>query len=259
MPGFAEFLKFKISKHKFQEVVDEAVSCAASGQRKLFVPCNVDMIVKSRTDTAFRDIMMADVVLLPDSVPLIWALRLLGDPVLERVAGSDLLIEICKAASERNLRIFFLGAAEGVAKAAAEALTRKILKLNVAGVYSPPIGFENNKEENAKITRKITESKADILFLGFGAPKQEKWIWGHKDEIYPKVSICVGGSFDMAAGRVKRAPVWVRNNGLEWFWRLCLEPRRLWKRYLTGNTIFIGLVIREYVKLKFNSEKKNFA
>ncbi|GAG30117.1 unnamed protein product, partial [marine sediment metagenome] len=120
--------------------------------------------------------------------------------------------------------------------------------LIIVGTYSPSFAFENDEDENRKIVEMINKSSPDVLFVGLGPPKQEKWIWRYKDEINVPVSIAVGASFDFVAGSVKRAPKWMQKISLEWLFRLCQEPRRLWKRYLVGNIIFIWMVLKEFIK-----------
>ena len=124
--------------------------------------------------------------------------------------------------------------------------------LQIAGVYSPPFKKQFFERENEKMIALINKVKPDVLFVGLGAPKQERWIWRHKNELQVPVFIGVGAAFDFIAGTVKRAPLWMQRCGLEWLFRLCQEPRRLWRRYLVGNPIFLWLVVKELVKKWFD-------
>jgi len=206
---------------------------------------NVHHINVLQKDKEFRKIYSRAALVLPDSRPLMWASRILRQPIRERVAGSDLLPLLCQNAAQKKYRLFFLGSAPGVAKKAAEILTQKYPGLIFAGTHSPSFGFENNEKENREIVDFIKQCRPDILFVGIGAPKQEKWIYRHLDELHIPVSMAVGASFDFIAGTEKRAPRWMQNIGLEWFFRFCQEPTRLWERYLFGNAVFIYLVFKE--------------
>ena len=230
------------------ETIREIDKLIKKGQPSYVVTPNVHHISVLQKDKKFREIYSQADLVLPDSRPLMWAARILGQPIRERVAGSDLLPLLCRTAAQTKHRLFFLGSAPGVAKKAAEILTQKYPGLNIAGTYSPSFGFENNTKENRKIVAFVKQCRPDILFVGVGAPKQEKWIWEHKDELSVPVSIAIGASFDFIVGTVKRAPKWMQEAGLEWFFRLCHEPGRLWKRYFFGNLLFIWLVFKEMMK-----------
>src|SRR5690606_16417580 len=117
--------------------------------------------------------------------------------------------------------------------------------MNIVGCYSPPYGFEKDEEENERIVAMLREASPDIVLVGVGAPKQEKWIHRYHGRYRAPISIGIGGTFDLIAGRIKRAPVWMQRSGTEWVWRLCQEPKRLWKRYLVEDVKFLKLVIQE--------------
>jgi N-acetylglucosaminyldiphosphoundecaprenol N-acetyl-beta-D-mannosaminyltransferase len=161
-------------------------------------------------------------------MPLVWASRLQGEPLPERVAGVDLVMECARLSAERGYRIFLLGAAPGVADVAAEAMERRYPEVQVVGTHSPPSLSEN---DNTVTLARVKEANPDILLVAFGAPRQEIWIHEHMQSLNVPVCIGVGGSFDMISGRVSRAPEWMRHTGFEWFYRFILEPKRLWKRY----------------------------
>lgn len=214
----------------------------------LVVTPNVHHINILQKDNEFREIYSQASMVLPDSKPLFWTSKILKMPLKERVAGSDLLPSFCKLAAKKRYRLFFLGSGPGIARKAADILTEINPGLIIAGTYSPPFGFEDDEGENRKIVEMINKSNPDVLFVGLGAPKQEKWIWRYKDEINVPISIAVGAAFDFIAGNVKRAPRWMQKFGFEWFFRLYQEPRRLWKRYLIGNFIFLWLFLKESIK-----------
>lgn len=243
-----ELLGLSILNKSFSEIVCEIDDCIKKKCKKIYFPVNVDMVVKSQHDGEFRSVLKANPSLLFDGMPLIWAANFLGNSVGEIISGSDLFPALCKFAAANKYKVFFLGAEPGVAIKAAGLLRTIYPSLTVAGVYSPPYGLESTQGECQKIVDMINKSTADILFIGLGAPKQEKWIWKHKDLIHAPVSVCIGAGFDFMAGKLKRAPKWMRRAGLEWFWRLMLEPRRLWKRYLIDDMKFFQLVLKEKLK-----------
>lgn len=206
---------------------------------------NVDHIVKVQTDPEFAGIYRNASLVLPDGKPLLWAAKFLGTPLKEKISGSDLFPELCEVATERGHKLFFLGGRPGAALKAAEVLKNKYPNIQIVGVNSPSFGFEDDKAENARIIKMIKDAKPDILFVGLGAPKQEKWIYRHYKEFNVPMSIGIGVTFEFVSGMVKRAPLWMQKAGLEWFWRLMMEPKRLWKRYLVDDMKFFWLVLRQ--------------
>ncbi len=212
------------------------------------ISINVDVLIKARKDLEFKSVINNSELVLADSRILLFSSFFLGRPLEENITGSNFVLNFSDWAAKKGYKLFLLGAAPGVAAKAAEILIQKNSALRIVGTYSPPFGFGNNEEENKKIIKMIKESSPDVLFVGLGAPMQEKWIWRFKDEYQVPVSIGVGATFDFISGNVKRAPKWIQIIGLEWLFRLCQEPRRLWKRYLIGNTIFIWLVLKEFIK-----------
>lgn len=215
--------------------------------------CNVDHLVKLRSDYHFRRVYEEAGATIADGMPIVWASRLLGKPLKRRVSGSDILPELGYALERKRYRIYFLGAAEGVAAEAKQRLLERFPALHIVGCYSPPIGFEQDDEECGRIVGLLREANPDLVFVGVGSPKQEKWIHRYCREYGAPVSIGIGASFDFLAGRIKRAPAVFRRSGLEWLWRLVREPKRLWRRYLVEDTRFAALLIRE---LKNNKRRE---
>ncbi len=222
------------------------------------LPLNTDVTVKVHADAHLRQIFHAAALVVADGMPLVWASHWLGTPLKERVAGSDLFISLCGLAAERGYRVYFLGALPGVAAKAAAVLAGRFPGLQVAGTYSPPFGFDNDEEESARIVQMIRDARPDILFVGVGAPKQEKWIARFCQQYQVPVSVAVGASFDFAAGNVRRAPVWMQRLGLEWAWRLLMEPARLWRRYLLENPLFFYLVWKQAMAKRADKHGGNF-
>lgn len=226
-----------------------AVEQAIIGSTPCFVVTpNADVIVKFQDDRDFREIYSKAYLVLPDGMPLLWAAAFLGTPLKEKVSGSDLFIQLCAVAAAKGYKVFFLGARPGVAQKAADELKRQMPLLEICGTHSPSFVFDKDNAESDKIVRMLQEAKPDILFVGVGSPRQEKWIYKYKDCYNIPVSISVGISFDYAAGTVKRAPQWMQRSGLEWAGRLLAEPRRLWKRYLIDDMKFFGLVLQQKLR-----------
>lgn len=212
--------------------------------RNLVMPVNVDVLMQVQEDAELREICKSAAVLLADGMPIVWMSRFLGVPLPERVTGADLLPEICRFAATSGARVFFMGGQPGAAAETARRLSIRHPELIVAGTVCPPFGFEEDPVESARIVSQINESHVHILFIGVGAPKQEKWIARHRGQLSIGSAICVGAAFDFAAGYVTRAPKFLRSAGLEWAWRLGKEPRRLWRRYILRDAAFFRLAIR---------------
>ena len=224
--------------------IDEFV---ASDKHKIVVTPNVDHLVKLQTDKVFLSAYQSANLVLTDGVPLLWAAKIMGTPIKEKVSGSDLFPKLCERAALKNYSLFFLGGLEGVAEKAFQKLKEDYPDLNVIGVYSPPFGFEDKALENEKILKLINIHEPDILCVGLGAPKQEKWLYKHRDQLKVKVSLGIGASFDFVAGNVKRAPIWMQNNGLEWLFRTFQEPKRMFKRYFIEDLIFFPIVLKFFI------------
>jgi len=211
----------------------------AAGVPRQAVVVNAAKLVKMRHDPELRRcILQADLVG-PDGVPVVWASRALGDSLPGRVNGTDLMIRLLELADRKRYRVFFFGATEAVVGQVVRLVGRRYPRLVVAGYRNGYFG----KDEEPAIVEQIRRSHADILLVGFGTPAKEKWVNRYLHRM--GVSVChgVGGSFDVMVGKVRRAPMWMRRFGLEWLWRVIQEPGRMWKRYLTTNMVFIGLLI----------------
>ena len=186
-------------------------------------------------------------LVLADGLPVVLASRLLKRRLPGRVAGSDLVPALFSSASaEKPLRVFLLGAAPGVATRAATHIAQRWPAVKTVGTYSPPLGFEFDDQENARILKLVETAAPDVLVIGLGAPKQELWIHRHRQQIAAPVALCVGATIDFLAGEKRRAPQWMQRAGLEWLHRCASEPRRLAKRYARDAVIFPQLVWRQW-------------
>ena len=208
--------------------------------------CNVEHVVLMNSNEEFRNAYKRADWVFPDGMPLVWFSRLIGRPLPERVSGSDLLPEVCRIAEKKGLRIFLLGGTSDVTPLAQKKLLELFPKLQIAGIATPWIDLEKCGDHDDNIVDTINTTHPDIIFVGFGAPKQEIWTDLNRHRLKTGVICMVGGTFDFLARKTIRAPRWMQEAGLEWFWRLCHEPKRLWKRYLIGNLIFLGLVWKEW-------------
>lgn len=213
---------------------------------RFVVTPNVDHIVQLQTHEEMRQAYREASLAIADGQPIVWASRWLGRPLPERVAGSDLVPQLfASATAEQPLRVMLLGAGPGVGLRAAERIRQSWPHVEIVAVDSPPLGFEHRAEENERILRLVAETAPHLLIVGLGAPKQEIWTLKHRDRLRANVALCVGATIDFLAGDQHRAPAWMRRSGLEWFYRLLCEPRRLAKRYLRDAWHFPQLIWEE--------------
>lgn len=193
---------------------------------------NLDHLAIAAEDTEFRDAYLNADLVVADGAPVVWLARLGGTPLKERVAGSDLFFTLGRASAESGITLFFLGGVEGAADKAKAVLEEKFPGTKIIGTYCPPFATFSTEEEQDKIRDIVKAANPDVLLVAFGAPKQEKWIAKNRERLGVPIAIGVGGSFEMAAGILKRAPVWMQKVGLEWAYRFAQQPRRLFDRYI---------------------------
>lgn len=236
-----------------QKIIDD---WAVPRKRSMITTPNVDVIVQLYSNKQLRDDFGRAEIVLADGAPIVLASRLLGTPLKERVAGADILPRLCERARDRNLRVMLLGGGEGVAQAAAQNLRIRYPGLDIHA-HTPSFGFDTKPDECISIVTRINELKPHLLFVGIGTPRQERWIVSHQDSYYPCVSMGVGGSFDFEAGRIKRAPELFRKTGFEWLFRLAMEPRRLYRRYLIDDRRFLGIVADELFAKLMDRRSRN--
>lgn len=201
---------------------------------------SVHGIVTAVKDPAFRSILNRADLATPDGMPVVWALRSFGLAGQNRVYGPDLMLALCQDAEERGHRLFLYGASEIALDALERNLKSRFPALSIAGRISPPFRSLTAGEDEA-ITREIRDSGADMVFVGLSTPKQEMWMAQHAGRLPGRILIGVGAAFDFHAGHLRQAPPWMRRRGLEWLFRLWMEPKRLWKRYVLETPVFIPL------------------
>jgi N-acetylglucosaminyldiphosphoundecaprenol N-acetyl-beta-D-mannosaminyltransferase len=210
---------------------------------------NIHGIVESQRDHGLRQIHNDAGLVTPDGMPLVWASHLFGFRGVERVYGPDLVLAMCKRSVGRGYRHYFFGGAPGVAGQMADCLRQRFPGLVVAGTYAPPF-HPLTAEDNNKIVKAINKARPDIVWVGLGTPKQERWMAAHVGRVNAGALIGVGAAFDFLSGSKRQAPRWMQRSGLEWFFRVVTEPRRLWRRYATNIPAFSGLFLAQVMGLR---------
>jgi N-acetylglucosaminyldiphosphoundecaprenol N-acetyl-beta-D-mannosaminyltransferase len=229
-----------------------------SAQKPLLVMGpNAQLVTLAQRNPTFLKALNTASLNIPDGISVVLASKLLGRPTPARVTGGDLMERLCLESARHNLRVFFLGGLPDAAHQAALRLQERYPGFSVAGAYCPPDGFDHDPVEQAYIRKLVSEAAPDLLFVAFGAPKQEIWMLDSCPTLPIGAALSVGAAFDTQAGMRKRAPRWTHSLGVEWLYRLIREPRRLWRRYLFGNTHFLYLVLKQYLIYgRFFDDKK---
>lgn len=226
--------------------MDEAVQMIESFVQKkekaYVVAINVDVVMKIEEDRYLKQITDEADMVLVDGKPLIWISKLHQRPVKAKISGSDLVPLLCQRAAEKGYRLFIIGGKDGVAEQAKLRLEQKLPNIQIVGTYAPPLGFEKDPVELDKINEMISNCSPDMLIACFGCPKQEKWIYENYKKYNATVSICAGATVDFLAGNVQRAPNWMSEHGLEWFYRFLQEPKRMFKRYFIDDVKILRLI-----------------
>lgn len=222
-----------------------------SGNTGFMMSINTAIMVTLEKDSDFRNVFKKASLVLMDSQPLIWVARNMGILVRQKLSGSDIIYPVCEFAAKHGYSCYFLGGALGVADAAADRLRAKYPGLQVAGTYSPDYGFEKDRTQVDQLRSDIRSAHPDIAFVCLGTPKSEKLICRELLDCGVPFYLSIGAAIDFAAGNMKRAPIWVSEHGLEWFYRFLHEPKRLFKRYFIESWQLIGI----YFRYRNNREK----
>lgn len=231
----------RIDNLSMEETLVRIEEFIRSGQPHQHVVVNVDKLVKASRDPDLRRIVNECALVNADGMPVVWASRLLGKPLKERVAGIDLFEALMRRAGEKGWRAFLLGAREDVVAAVADTYRRRYPELAIAGWRN---GYWTDAEE-AQVAEQVRASGADVLFVAISSPKKEQFLGRWQAEMRIPFAMGVGGTFDVAIGRVRRAPRWMQRAGLEWFYRFLQEPRRMFRRYFIDDMAFVWLFIKE--------------
>lgn len=220
------------------------------GETKLLISTiNAHSYNVTKEDSYFKEALDKSDVLIPDGISVVWAIKWLKGKTIQKIAGADLFFYEIERLQKKSGRCFFLGSTNETLDKIEERIKTEYPNICV-GTYSPPYKPVFNDSDSVKMINEVNRFKTDVLFVGLTAPKQEKWAYQHLDKLNVGHICCIGAVFDFYAGNINRAPDWMINLGLEWFYRLVKEPRRMWKRYIIGNVIFINNIISEYVKRK---------
>ncbi len=198
----------------------------------------VHLLMEAQKDHALRAVLNSAGLTTPDGMPLVWVGKLSGYYDIDRVYGPDIMLNFSALAAEKRYTNFYYGGAPGVTQELSEKLTERFPGLEVVGTYSPPFR-PLTPEEDEEVVNMINKANPDVLWIGLGAPKQDRWMGEHIGRVKAPVMVGVGAAFDFLSGRKRQAPVWIQRSGFEWLFRLLSEPKRLWKRYLVTNTLFI--------------------
>jgi N-acetylglucosaminyldiphosphoundecaprenol N-acetyl-beta-D-mannosaminyltransferase len=246
-----ELLGCRIDALTMSETLDRVEQIIRQGEPAQHVVINVAKVVMMNRDDRLQGIIRNCALVNADGQAIVWVASILKKPLPERVAGIDLMIALLKLAETKRYTVYFLGAHEEVLARFLDTVSGQFPGLRIAGSRN---GYFS-EGESFDVVRQIRRAGPDILFVGISSPKKEYWLAENLTALNVPFVMGVGGSFDVLAGKVRRAPRWMQKAGLEWLYRVLQEPRRMWKRYLVGNTKFILLVIREYFKTRFSASR----
>jgi N-acetylglucosaminyldiphosphoundecaprenol N-acetyl-beta-D-mannosaminyltransferase len=239
-------LSTRVDATSYEDAAERIAYWAVQGESRYVCVANVNNVMEAKADPRYRAVMNAADLVTPDGVPLVWGLRLLGVRHAARVYGPNLALVVCARGAALGIPIGFHGGTLEAVAGMTQELTRRFPSLQVTYCHSPPFR-KVSPEENSATVREITHSGARILFVGLGAPSQERWMAQHRGEINA-VMIGVGAAFDFISGRKRQAPAFMQAVGMEWLFRLATEPRRLWRRYLYRNPAFVALFTAQLVR-----------
>ncbi len=211
----------------------------------------VSTIVECQENKDYKKIINNANMVTPDGMPLVWYGRWKGNKIIRRTYGPDLMLTLCEAGQKTGVRHYFYGGTEKTLDLLKEKLRQKFPDIKVVGQHAPPFRSLTLQEDDS-IVEEINRLNPDIVWVGLGSPKQDFWMEYHRNKIQAPVMIAVGAAFNFLSGVVPQAPKWMQNRGLEWIFRLCSEPRRLWKRYLVGNTKFVFYVLKDFFRNREN-------
>ncbi|MFC5498383.1 WecB/TagA/CpsF family glycosyltransferase [Caenimonas terrae] len=239
----AEVLGVPVNALGFSQAQDRVLTWGGARQSRYVVLANVHVVVTAARDPSFGAVVAAADLIAPDGAPVAWMLRRLGYAGQERVSGPDLTLALLARCAVEGLSVYFFGSTRQTLVLLVERITAAFPALNIVGFEAPSFGV-STPQEDAESVERINASGAGLVFVGLGCPKQEHWMLAHRGRVNA-VMLGVGAAFDFHAGTVSRAPLWMREHGLEWLHRLASEPRRLWRRYFVTNTLFVAGAVRQ--------------
>ncbi len=243
------FLKYDVSAMGIQADTRTALTWLESGEKqKSVATINAHSTCVAEEDGEFRAALQKSDMLVPDGASIVWASRLLGEPLAERVSGYDFFTAFSALADvQGDVSYFFLGSSDKVLDAISKRITAEYPNIRIAGVLSPPFKTVFSEEDNARMIAAVNAAKPSVLWVGMTAPKQEKWVEENRARLDVGFTASIGAVFDFYAGTKVRAPQWMQRAGLEWVHRFMSEPKRVWKRYVVNNPRFVWLVIKNWL------------
>lgn len=244
--GYRDIIGMRVDGTSYAHAAETVVRWAHARSSRYVCVANVHMVMEGYDDPHFQQLVNEADLVTPDGMPLVWALRLLGIPTATRVYGPDLTLHVCRRAAEDGLSIALYGGTPRSLNDFAAFLHNQFPCIQIACRIAPPFR-PLTPDEDARYTRQLQASGAQIVLVGIGCPKQERWIAAHRGRINA-VMIGVGAAFDFHAGRVRQAPTWMQRIGMEWLFRVMMEPRRLWRRYAQHNPRFVWLFARQWLR-----------
>jgi N-acetylglucosaminyldiphosphoundecaprenol N-acetyl-beta-D-mannosaminyltransferase len=254
-PSTVNVLGVALALTDYEQMLDWIDAMAGAGQRGYVCVCNVHTVMASAEDPELRSALLRSSVNVPDGQPLVWAINALGHSLTGRVYGPELMSRACARAASSGRRLYLYGGRnQGALVQLALNLRQRYPGVKIVGGYSPPHRPLTSGEHRA-VVEEINRSRADVVWIGIGVPKQEKWMARLRGELDAPVLVGVGAAFDFHAGLVPQAPPWMQGAGLEWSYRLAQEPRRLWRRYLRYNPRFVGAILRQLADRRARGER----
>ncbi len=241
-------LGVKLNTTSYPEATKLIISWAKSGESRCIYAANVHTVMEAYDSPEFRSTINSADLVTPDGMPLVWVLRADGYPTQKRVYGPTLMLYLLEAAAQEGITVGFIGSTTDMLHKLSARMQNKFPGLSIASQIAPPFRTLTEAEEQ-QIIDELTRSKVRLLFVSFGCPKQEYWIADHRGKIAAAM-VGVGAAFAFHSGTVHQAPSWMQGIGLEWLFRMIMEPRRLWKRYFSTNPRFLYLITREMVNKK---------
>lgn len=233
----------EVNVTSYADAVNMVVDWSTNAESRYICIANVHVLMEAYDSADFRSVLNQADLVTPDGVPLVWMMRLKGQRTQQRVYGPTLMLRVLEAAAQEKIPVGFYGGTPEVLRSLVKRMQERYEGLQAAFALSPPF-MEVNHKENEELVEQINKSGIRILFVGLGCPKQEIWMANHRGRVNA-VMLGVGAAFDFHAGVKPQAPAWMQSLGLEWFFRLSTEPRRLWKRYLYHNPRFVALAIAD--------------
>jgi len=243
----SNILGMRVDATNYNKATNQVIQWAKNNDSSYVCIANVHMTMEAYNNPKFKKLVNGADMVTPDGMPLVWTLRRLGMKIDDRVYGPTLMLHICEAAEKHGIPIGLYGGSSETIEALKKNLKNKYAKIKIVYSYSPPFRSLTSEEDEQIITD-INTSGVKILFVGLGCPKQEYWMNSHQKR-FNLVMLGVGAAFDFHAGKIKQAPNWMQRTGLEWLFRLIMEPKRLWKRYLKHNPRFVVLITLQLFKI----------